>query len=427
MKTKRRKRIQYAGWSKSLGDRYAMIKCALGDRLTGGKQVEAFEKEIASYVGMKYALTTNSGSSANLLAVSTLCSPNMPGRVVPGKSEVITPALTFPTTVAPIVQNNLVPVFVDSFFGEINANVFEIKDSITKNTRIVMLPHMLGNPLQISYLLQMLEKHKNIFFIEDCCDALGAEVNYPNGVHGKVGSFGDISTFSFYPAHHITTGEGGAIATNNKTIYTIAKSIRDWGRECTCKAGENGCASRFKYKVDGKEYDHRYMYINIGYNLNMTEMQAALGRSQLKRVDKFIKKRVENYNLLWNELSGYGKGINPIPMGGYGRTPSPFSFPILVKGKAPFSRNDLVRYLENHNIETRLLFSGNILKQQAFKDIKHRVSKTLMNTNEMMDDAFFIGVWPGMNGGDIKYIGSVFRKFFLKFFDPIDGKVIKRQ
>jgi CDP-6-deoxy-D-xylo-4-hexulose-3-dehydrase len=404
-------KIHYSGRVYDEEEMIAVTDAVLDFYLTFGERGLNFEREFAKFNGAKHAILVNSGSSANLIAVSTLCSKNLKNHLEP-VDEVITPAVTFPTTINPIIQNGLVPVFVDVELGTYNINIESMKEAATEKTKAIFVPHTLGNPADMKELMAFAKK-KNLFVIEDACDALGSKFD-----DKLCGTFGDMGTFSFYPAHHITMGEGGAVITNDDNMAKIARSIRDWGRDCFCKTGEtnsNGaCGNRFNFRIDGLAYDHKYIYSNIGYNLKALDIQAAMGLVQLKKIPQFEKTRKKNFKILYSFLEKY-TDFFLLPSWSGRADPSWFSFPITIKENAPFKREGITRYLESKQIETRLLFAGNILKQPAYKGIKYRLHEKLTNSDIVMKNTFFIGVYPGINDEIINYMESCFREFLNKF------------
>ena len=375
--------------------------------LTAGRFSEEFEGRLADYLGVSDVMMVNSGSSANLVAVSTLTSPLLGERRLRPGDEVITAAAAFPTTVAPIVQNRLIPVFVDVDLGGYNALPDRIAQAIGPRTRAIILAHTLGNPWDVARI-QGLAKQHGLWLIEDNCDALGSRFQ------GKLtGSFGDLATFSFYPAHHITTGEGGAVATNDETLARAARSIRDWGRDCYCAGGENNtCGRRFSQQLGTLPvgYDHKYVYSHIGYNLKATDIQAAIGCSQMDRLDGFTAARKRNHAFLSEALRPYGDRLI-LPKATAGADPSWFAFVLTVAPKAGFSREQILAYLQTRKVETRNLFSGNLLRHPGFLDIEHRVVGDLQNSDRITSDTFFIGVYPGLTEPELHYVVEVFKDF----------------
>tara|TARA_B110000438_G_scaffold303226_1_gene363785 strand:+ start:884 stop:2242 length:1359 start_codon:yes stop_codon:yes gene_type:complete len=368
--------------------------------LTTGRFNSEFEKKLAEFLNVNFAITTNSGSSANLLALSTLTSEKLGNRSLNPGDEVIGVAACFPTTVNPIIQNNLVPVFLDIEFPSYNIDTRLIEDAITDKTKAIMLAHTLGNPFNLNEITKI-ARQNNLWLIEDCCDALGSKYD------GKlVGTFGDISTLSFYPAHHMTMGEGGAVFTNDTLLKKIIISFRDWGRDCYCDPGKNNtCGKRFDWKFDGLPhgYDHKFIYSHAGYNLKITDMQAAIGLVQLSKIDEFIQKRKENFNWLKKHLEKYEKYFL-LPKETENSEPSWFGFPILIKDDAPFSLLELNGYLFSHNVDTRPIFTGNIVKQPYFKNKQFRIIGNLNNTDKMMEKTFWIGVYPGLTIDMMEYV-----------------------
>ncbi len=387
-----------------------LVDASLDFWLTAGRFAQQFEKDFAKFLGIKYCLLTNSGSSANLLAISALTSPKLGKRRLKPGDEVITVACGFPTTINPIIQNNLIPVFVDVDLGTYNIQVEKIAKALSPKTKAIFVAHTLGNPVDLDKILKIAKKY-NLWLIEDNCDALGSKYK------GKyTGTFGDISTYSFYPAHHITMGEGGAVLTNNLELKRIIASFRDWGRDCWCETGhDNTCGKRFDWKLGQLPfgYDHKYIYSHIGYNLKITDMQAAIGEAQLKKLPNFIEKRRKNFQTLYNGLEKH-KDYFIFPKATLKSRPSWFGFPLLVKENAPFKRAEIVDYLEKNKIVTRMLFGGNLTKQPAYQDAKYRIFGSLKNTDLIMNNFFWIGVFPGLTLEMLKYIISIFDKFLNK-------------
>jgi len=372
-----------------------LVDASLDMWLTGGRYSEMFERDIARVMGTKYARLTVSGSAANLLAFSSLTSWKLRGRRIEPGSEVLTVAAGFPTTVTPSIQNGCVPVFVDVDLETANVNVERLAEAVTPKTRAIMIAHTLGNPFNLDAVTQI-ARDNNLYLIEDCCDALGATYR------GRgVGTFGDLATLSFYPAHHITMGEGGAIMSNRASIDKLVTSFRDWGRDCWCPPGtENTCEKRFDWKMgdlpDG--YDHKYIYSHIGYNMKTTDMQAALGVSQLNKLDGFVAHRKENFRELRRALQNAGLEEHFIlPVATEGADPSWFGFLLTIRDESPLDRRQLTMALEASGIGTRLLFGGNLTRQPAFRNIETRTVGSLNNTDKIMNDSFWIGVWPGID------------------------------
>lgn len=387
-----------------------LVESSLEFWLTSGHYAIQFEKDFAKYFGLRKALLTNSGSSANLLALSALTSPKLKERQVLPGDEVITVAAGFPTTINPIIQNNLTPVFIDVQYPSLEINIELLKKAISERTKVIMIAHALGNPFDAEEVAKI-AKENNIWFIEDNCDSLGSRIN------GKLtGTFSDISTVSFYPAHHITMGEGGCVLTDSPKLAKIIESFRDWGRDCWCPPGEdNTCGKRFNWKLGQlpKGYDHKYTYSHIGYNLKVTDMQAAIGCSQLKKLDFFIEKRKNNFLLLNEKLKKF-RDYLLLPKQNKKTDPSWFGFPIAVKENNLFTRDTLVQYLNSKKIGTRLLFAGNILKQPAYEKINYKLIGDLKNSDLVMKNIFWIGTYPGINESSIEYIFDCFEEFFRK-------------
>ena len=370
-----------------------MVEASLDGWLTAGRFNEAFEKQLAKFLGVKHVLTVNSGSSANLVAFNTLTSPKLGDRAIQKGDEVITVAAGFPTTVNPILQFGAVPVFVDIELGTYNIKASLIEQAIGPKTRAIMLAHTLGNPFNLEVVTALCKKHK-LWLVEDCCDALGS--SYQGQL---VGTFGDIATLSFYPAHHITMGEGGAVFTNNDELRSIAESIRDWGRDCYCGPGkDNTCGKRFDWKLGDLPhgYDHKYTYSHLGYNLKISDMQAACGLAQLQKLPQFIQARKDNFKYLHNALAPLQEFLT-LPAATNGADPSWFGFPITLKEDAPVTRLDLLTYLDQEKIGTRLLFAGNLTRQPSLQNQTYRVASTLTNTDAVMQNTFWIGVQPALS------------------------------
>ena len=395
-----------------------LVDSSLDFWLTAGKYAREFEKKLADFLGIKYCLLTNSGSSANLLALSALTSPLLKRRRLKPGDEVITVACGFPTTVNAIIQNNLVPVFVDIEIGTYNIDIEKIERAVTRKTKAIFVAHTLGNPVELDKIKKIVKKY-NLWFIEDNCDALGSKYK------GRfTGTFGHIATCSFYPPHHITMGEGGALLTDDPLLKKIITSFRDWGRDCWCEPGhDNTCKKRFSQKFGGLPfgYDHKYVYSHIGYNLKITDMQAAIGVAQLGKLKRFINARQNNFNFLYKYLKEY-QDYFVLPKATKGSRPSWFGFPVSVKKAAPFNRKDIVKYLEDSKIATRMLFGGNLTKQPAYKGIRYRVCGQLTNTDIVMNNLFWVGVYPGLGPEKINYVANKFGTFIK---DRAQGKVIR--
>jgi CDP-6-deoxy-D-xylo-4-hexulose-3-dehydrase len=405
--------INYAGRIYDEKELISLVDASLDFWLTTGRYADQFEQDLAAFLGVKYCLLTNSGSSANLLAVSALTSPKLgEKRLLPG-DEVITTACGFPTTLNPILQNNLKPVFLDVDLGTYNIQADHIEEAISDKTKAIMVPHTLGNPVDLDTVMKMV-KNYDLWFIEDNCDALGSLYQ------GKfTGTFGHISTCSFYPAHHITIGEGGAVLTNDPLLKKIIASFRDWGRDCWCNPGcDNSCQKRFDWQLGDLPhgYDHKYIYSHIGYNLRVTDMQAAIGVEQLKKLPGFIEKRKKNYLFLYHGLKKFEKYFI-LPYSEQHCDPSWFGFPLLVKNNVHFSRDDIVQSLEQNRIATRMLFGGNLIKQPAYASIDYRQVGSLENTDLVMDNLFWVGVYPGLEKEMLEYIINSFETFIQGFLE----------
>lgn len=378
----------------------AAIRASVNFWLTSGPETEVFERKLAEFVQVRKSFMVNSGSSANLLALTALTSKTLGDRrLLPG-DEVITVAAGFPTTVTPILQNNLIPVYVDVELPTYVADYRKIEEAIGPRTKVIMMAHTLGNPIELAEISRI-AKEFNLWVIEDACDALGGKYDGQ-----MLGSFGDLATLSFYPAHHITTGEGGAVLTRHISLKPVIESFRDWGRDCWCAPGcDNTCAKRFDWKLGDlpSGYDHKYIYSNLGYNLKSGDIQAAIGNVQLDKLPIFVKSRIENWDYLRKGLGDLQEFLilpEPTPKS----EPSWFGFALTVKSESPVTRNDLVRALNARNIGTRLLFGGNLLKQPAFKETPRRILGDLRNTDSIMNNTFWLGVWPGITKNMLDYV-----------------------
>ena len=401
--------VHYAGRVFDATEMEYMVSAVLDFWLTAGPFAEQFEKQLGDFIGVREVVPVNSGSSANLVAVTTLCSRQLPDGLRPG-DEVIVPAVSFPTTVNPIIQNRLVPVFVDSCLGDFNLNVAQLEEALSPRTRALMFAHTLGNPADMDAIMAFVERH-NLLLVEDTCDALGSKWD------GRmVGTFGEMATLSFYPAHHITMGEGGAVYTDRPKLAKIARAVRDWGRDCWCGYDNpvNGkCGIRFEREVPGIPgfYDHRYFYSEIGYNLKLTDPQAAMGLAQLKKLPEFINRRKANFAYLYEGLKRYQEYLM-LPTWHAKADPSWFALPLLVRPEAPFMRHELTRFLEINRVQTRLIFAGNILRQPAYAEIEHRAVGDLAVSDQIMRGGFFVGVFPGLDQPRLDYMLETFGRFF---------------
>jgi CDP-4-dehydro-6-deoxyglucose reductase, E1 len=392
------------------GDVSSVVDSVLDQWFTTGRFAKDFERKLARFVGVRSASLVNSGSSANLLAVSALTSPKLGDRRLKPGDEVITVAAGFPTTLNPIIQNRLVPVFVDVTLPTCEIDVTQLEAARSEKTRAVMIAHTLGNVFDLDAITEFQKKY-GLWLIEDCCDALGSTWKGQ-----KVGTFGDLATVSFYPAHHITMGEGGAVLTNRPDLQVLIESFRDWGRDCWCDPGkENTCGKRFDWQLGDLPcgYDHKYTYAHIGYNLKATDMQAALGASQIEKLPAFIERRKENFRFLRTALQPLEKFLL-LPEATKGSDPAWFGFPLAVREDAPFRREELIRELDQKKIHTRLLFGGNLLRQPAYLDCPHRVAGSLANTDFVMNNMFWLGVYPGLTQPMLAYVVGVIREFVLR-------------
>jgi len=403
-------KINYAGRVFDEKEMQYLVDSSLDFWLTYGEYSKKFEKKLSEFLGVKWAFLVNSGSSANLLAFFALTSHLLEDKRIKRGDEVITVAAGFPTTVAPIVQYGAIPVFVDIELKHINIDHTQLEKAVSPKTKAVMIAHTLGNPFNIRAVKEFCDKY-NLWLIEDNCDALGSLYE------GKpTGTWGDIGTSSFYPAHHITMGEGGAVYTNNPLLKKILLSMRDWGRDCWCEPGkDNTCGRRFDQEFGKlpKGYDHKYVYSHFGFNLKVTDMQAAIGLAQLEKLPDFIEKRIKNYEMLYNGLKDIEdfQFVEPQP----NSQPSWFGFLIMLKDGAKFTRNEIVSFLEKNNIQTRNLFAGNMLRHPMFEslteNVDYRVVGELKNTDKIMNDAFWIGVYPGLSEDEINYIVKTIKEF----------------
>ncbi|MCL4804738.1 MAG: lipopolysaccharide biosynthesis protein RfbH [Anaerolineae bacterium] len=403
--------VNYAGRVFDETEIQNMVSAVLDFWLTAGPYAEQFEKELGKFIGVREVIPVNSGSSANLVAVTTLSSRQLPEGLRPG-DEVIVPAVSFPTTVNPIIQNRLMPVFIDSCLGDFNLDVSQLEEAVSPRTRALVFAHTLGNPANMDAVMDFVKRH-DLLLMEDTCDALGAKWD------GRmVGTFGEMATLSFYPAHHITMGEGGAVYTRKPKLAKIARAVRDWGRDCWCGYDNpiNGkCGIRFEREVPGIPgfYDHRYFYTEIGYNLKLTDPQAAMGLAQLQKLPEFIRRRKENFAYLYEGLSAYSEFLM-LPTWHPKADPSWFAMPLLVRDGAPFMRHELTRFLEVNRVQTRLIFAGNIMRQPAYQHIEHRAVGELKTSDQVMRGGFFVGVYPGLDRTRLDYMLDMFGKFFSR-------------
>ena len=399
--------VRYAGRVFGEEELRSLVDSSLDFYLTASRFTEEFEAGVSGYLGLSDALFVNSGSSANLVALTTLTSPKLGERRLQPGDEVITVAAGFPSTVAPIVQNGLVPVFVDVRPGDYNADPDQLRAAISGRTRAIMLAHTLGAPFDLDTVMELVEKH-GLWLVEDNCDALGSRYR------GRLtGTFGHLATQSFYPAHHITTGEGGMVVTDDEQLARIARSVRDWGRDCYCAGGENNtCGKRFAQQFGSLPYgyDHKYVYTHLGYNLKATDMQAAIGCAQLARLDGFVVARRRNHGRLFEALRPFEDRL-VLPVAPPRTDPSWFGFVITVREDAGFTRNELTGFLETSRIETRTLFSGNLLRHPAFQGIERRVIGNLAITDAVMNRTFFVGVYPGIDDARLDYMVAAFWRF----------------
>lgn len=408
-------RIPYASRVYDEEEMVNLVDSALEFWLTSGRYTEAFEKGLAQYLGVRFCSLVNSGSSANLLAFMTLTSPLLGERRVKRGDEIITVAAGFPTTVAPMIQYGAIPVFVDVTIPQYNIDVTKLEEAVSEKTKAVMIAHTLGNPFDLSEVKKFCEKY-NLWLVEDNCDALGSEYEM-EGKKYFTGTIGDIGTSSFYPPHHMTMGEGGAVYTNNQLLNRIARSMRDWGRDCVCPSGrDNLCGHRFdrQYGELPLGYDHKYVYSHFGFNLKATDMQASIGCAQLEKLDNIVEARRKNYATLYEGLKGTPGIILPEPTPN--SNPSWFGFLITVKDDAPFTRNELTGYLESKRIQTRNLFAGNFLKHPCFDEFRddtsyYRQVGTLKETDRAMRQTFWIGVYPGMTQEKLSWMITCIREF----------------
>jgi CDP-6-deoxy-D-xylo-4-hexulose-3-dehydrase len=398
--------LPYAGRVFDEQELLSLVDASLDFWLTEGRFVDQFEREIAEFCGVKHASLVNSGSSANLVALAALTSPELGERRVAPGDEVITLAAGFPTTVNPILQCGAVPVFIDVTVPGYNLDVSRLEEALSPRTKAVMAAHTLGNPFDLDAVLAFCRRH-GLWLVEDCCDAIGSVY------HGKrAGGFGDLATLSFYPAHHITMGEGGCVLTSNTRLKCLAESFRDWGRACWCDPGKSdSCGKRFQWQLGQLPYgyDHKYTYSHIGYNLKATDLQAAVGVAQLRKLPRFIEARRRNFQLLRDGLADLERFF-VLPEATPGTEPSWFGFPLGVRAEAPFDRRRIVTFLEGEKIATRQLFGGNLVRQPAYQNVPHRVVGDLANSDFVMNQVFWIGVYPGLAPAAIEYMVKTFHR-----------------
>lgn len=409
-------RVNYSGRVYDANEMVNLVDAALEFWLTSGHYVEEFEQGLAEYLGVKHCSLVNSGSSANLVAFMALTSPKLGNRQIKKGDEVIAVAAAFPTTVTPIVQYGAIPVFIDVTFPTYNIDVTKLEEALSDKTKAVFIAHTLGNPFDLNSVKDFCDKHQ-LWLIEDNCDALGSEYLF-RGEWRKTGTIGDISTYSFYPPHHITLGEGGAVCTNNTQLYRLMNSFRDWGRDCWCASGvDDTCKHRYTQQFGELPmgYDHKYVYSHFGYNLKATDLQASVGCAQLKKLPRFVEARKKNWSYLAEQLQGIANKII-LPQATNDSRPSWFGFLMTIKAEAGFSRDEFAQYLEEHNIQTRNLFSGNYIKHPCFDEMRkdgqgYRVVGTLDNTDRIMRDSLWIGVYPGMTQEKLDYMILIVKEF----------------
>ena len=403
--------IPYGGRIYDEKELISLVDASLDFWLTAGKNARKFENAFTEFLDTKHCILTNSGSSANLLAISALTSPKLGRSQLKPGDEVITAACAFPTTLNPVIQNRLTPVFIDVKLGTYNIDVEKVEEAISEKTKAIYIAHTMGNPFDLEKILALTAKY-GLWLVEDNCDALGS--TYQNQY---TGTFGDIATYSFYPAHHMTMGEGGALTTKDSKLKRIIESYRDWGRDCWCEPGcDNSCGKRFDWQLGTLPhgYDHKYIFSHIGYNLKITDLQAAIGIEQIKKLPGFIEQRKRNWSILYEGLKPH-EAFFVLPEKTADSDPSWFGFILTVKSNAPFSKNDIVQYLENKKIASRSLFAGNVLRHPAYQDISHRVVGNLANTDLTMHNTFWIGVYPGISSEMNQYILESFESYIRQF------------
>ncbi len=403
--------VRYAGRVFDEKEIISLVDASLDFWLTEGRYCEDFAEKIADFLDIENVILTNSGSSSNLIAFSALTSEKLGDkRLLPG-DEVISVAAGFPATVTPIIQNNMIPVFVDVDIPTYNIDIDMMRQAITDKTKCIFLAHTLGNPFDVEKVMEVADEY-DLWVIEDNCDAFGSKYK-----DEYTGTFGHVATFSFYPAHHITTGEGGAVATNDDELAKIITSFRDWGRDCYCAGGENNtCGKRFTQQFGTLPlgYDHKYVYSELGYNLKMTEMQAAIGSAQMDKLESFCNKRREHFDIYQNIFKKYADYFI-LPEATETSDPAWFTYILTVKDEAPFDRNDFVSYLNDNRIETRNIFAGNMIRQPAFINTEYRIAESLKNTDVIMNNTFFLGTYPGLSNEMFSYIEAKVEEFIKKF------------
>ena len=399
--------IKYAGRVFDQEEYITLVDAVMDGWVTAGRYAEEFEFQLSKYLGLYSSSLVNSGSSANLLALSSLTSPTLGEDRLKKGEEVITVAAGFPTTVNPIIQNGLIPVFLDVQEGTYNINPELVEDAVSDKTRAIMIAHTLGNPFDLDIIMKIAKDH-NLYLIEDNCDALGSEYGGK-----KTGTFGNFSTLSFYPAHHITTGEGGAVNTNDPILERIVRSFRDWGRDCYCEPGaSNTCGMRFTQKFGESPlgYDHKYVYSHIGYNMKITDLQAAIGVVQIRKINSFVTKRRHNFRYLYDRLKEF-EHVFDLPTTLKKSNPSWFAFPLTVRENSGFKRNEIVNFLEEKKIMTRPIFAGNLTRHPAYLNVDKRIGSELRITDKIMNNSFFIGVYPGINNEMLDYVADMIYEF----------------
>jgi CDP-4-dehydro-6-deoxyglucose reductase, E1 len=403
--------INYSGRVYDEKEGMSLVNASLDFWLTTGEFSKTAEKKLAEYLGIRHSILCNSGSSANLLALSALTSSKLGSKKLNPGDEVITVAAGFPTTINPIYQNGLIPVYCDIDIETLNINTQDLENAVSKRTKAIILAHTLGNPFNLDVVMKLVDEN-DLYLVEDNCDALGSLWN-----EKLTGTYGQLSTQSFYPPHHLTMGEGGSVNTNSPKLKKIVESFRDWGRDCWCEAGvDNTCGKRFDYQIGQLPhgYDHKYTYSHIGYNLKLTDLQASVGIPQIEKLTSFVKSRISNHKYFMDALKKYENYII-LPKHLNKSKPSWFGFSITIRDDAPFSRSELVNYLEDSKVATRMLFGGNMTKQPAYQGRKHTTVSDLKNTDYVMNNSFWIGVYPGITNEMKDYVIGVFENFFKNY------------